>query len=292
MRPHKKYRITIEDESHLTEVATVRISALRMWAYAGVLFIITLLISGLMISFTPLRTLLPGYLKESQRSATEEGLLRLDSLTAAYEMNQAFIDNFLKVSDIDREPSDSSAVTPVSRELTSDSLMTATGAEQRFVSQMEERERFNISVLAPLAADGVSFSPLSDGGVFTKDSRTSEEGIVLLPGDESVLCAADGAVVALYFSPSDKGYVVAVQHNRGFLTTYTHLGSPLVGVGDNIAAGQVLALAPSPDARGKRYFKVRMWHNGLPIVPYDYLSSPEEETKTDTEKYESPRGKL
>lgn len=292
MRQHIKYKITLEDETHLSEVASARFTRLGLWSAATGIAAAALLAAGAIIAVSPLRNLLPGYLKESQRSATEEGLMRLDSLMEAFEINNAYIDNYLRVTNTDREPGDSAAVIPVSRELSSDSLMTASNAEQHFVSQMEERERFNISVLAPLAADGVIFSPVTADGIFSIESRMSEEGVVILPSDENIQCAADGSVIALYHSPTQHGYVIVVQHPRGFATSYSGVGSPLVGIGDNVNSGQIIALAPTPDSKGTRRFSVRMWHNGLAIIPYDYLGSPEHDTNAADESFEAPRGRL
>lgn len=262
-----------------------------MCVFAVVFAFICLAVSGLLIVFTPLRTLLPGYMKESQRSATEEGLLRLDSLMQAFEENEEYVRNYLAVTDIDRTPRDSAAVSPVSRELMSDSLNAPSALEQEFVSSMEERERFNISVLAPLAADGVSFSPVTTDGVFTSESRMSTVGKVAVPTDENVQCAADGAVIALYRSGVENGYVIIVQHNRGFVTAYGGTGTPLIGIGDQVNSGQIIALGPSPDKRGMRSFSVRMWHNGMALAPYDYLGDPGRRHGSLGESFEAPRGK-
>ncbi len=292
MRSPRKYRITIEDESHLTEVASGSFTRPALVGIGILILVVSIVLSGMLVVLTPLRTLLPGYLKESQRSATEEGLLRLDSLMQAYETNKAYIDNYLRVTDTERQPGDSAAVVPTRQELTSDSLMTATNEERRFVSQMEERERFNISVLAPLAADAILFSPVTNDGIFTTESRESEVGVVVVPPDESIRCAADGSVVALYHSTAEAGHVIVVQHNGGFITAYGGVGTPLVGIGDNVYSGQVIALSPSPDKHGARKFSVRMWHNGLSIVPYQYLGSGNGKPAMGSERFETPRGRL
>lgn len=292
MKNLTEYRITVEDESHLTQVASRRFTIPVILGIGTAFVVLCLVISGLIISLTPLSTLLPGYLEDSQRSATEEGLLRLDSLMSAYEVDRAFIENFLRVTDPTREPGDSAAVKMVSRELSADSLMPTTNEEREFVSQMEERERFNISVLAPLAADGMIFSPVCGDGIFTKESETSTEGTVIIPAGDNVHSAADGSVIALYYSAADRGYVLVTQHNRGFVTSYAHIGSPLVGVGDYVTAGQIVAFAPAPDSKGSRKVTVRMWHNGLPIIPFEYLGVPVPSAMQSAMPYEAPRGRL
>lgn len=284
MKSKKRYRIRIEDEAHLTSIADFSISRRGVIPVAVGLFLVMLIIAGGIIMLSPLKSLLPGYMKQSERAASEDNLMRLDSIRSIYEQNQAYIDNFLRISDIDRQPGDSASVSSVLNELTPDSLMPHTARERKFVKAMEERERFNISVLAPLAADGILFSPVSDNGIFRTTSRNSETGIVLLFDSSPIQSAADGTVMAAYYSPSEHGYVVVVQHSRGFTSRYSGLGSPLVAEGDMVSSGQIIAMAPDADSKGERTLSIRMWHNGLPVIPYEYLGDP-----TGTETQESQK---
>lgn len=286
----KKIRIRIDDEAHLVSLADVSLSR---WTLVPAIFgatAVLLLIAAAIIMLTPLKTLMPGYMKQEQRSATELNLLRLDSLRAVYETNQRYIDNFLHITDIDRTPSDSASITVNTRELTPDSLLPPSDRERKFTEAMEERERFNISVLAPLAADGMLFSPVSDTGIFTAASKDAETGEVVVPPEGTVRAMADGCVLASYYSPAEKGYVVVLQHPRGFASRYSGLSSPLVSAGDLVNAAQILALPPAPDRSGKRVFKVMMWHNGLPVIPYKYIGNYSSESEESS--FEAPRGRL
>lgn len=291
MKFRKRYRLQLEDEAYLRTVVETEFSAAALWTVVAGAVVLFLLLAGLIIFVTPLRTLLPGYMKESQRAATEENLLRLDSLQEAYRQKQEYIDNFLRVIDSDRLPTDSLSVSRQSLEMTGDSLMTSSERERRFVSDMAKRERYNISVLAPLAADGIMFNPVNSEGVFTSDSRDSEEGKVLLGVDAAIQSPADGSVLAVYYSAADRGYAILVQHQRGFVSAVARTGTPLVGTGDEVSAGQMIALPPTPDSHGRRYVTVRMWHNGLPIAPYKYIGNPAVNSLP-KESYEAPRGKF
>lgn len=291
MKRHPKYRIRIEDESRLEDLADITLSPLSLWTAVVVALIVLIMISGAIVMVTPLRTLLPGYMKQSERSATEDNILRLDSIFGAYAQNQDYLDNILKAFDTDRTPTaDSLVMTANLREMSPDSLLPPSPLERKFVNAMEERERFNISVLAPLAADGMMFSPLSDSGIFSASSRTEEKGNVILPPDESVKSVADGSILASYYSAAEGGYVVIIQHAKGFVTRIARLGSPMVSAGDAVLAGQMLALGPNPDGKGRRYIEVMIWHNGLPLIPYDYIGNPESTIVKDA-PFEAPRGK-
>lgn len=290
MRRHPKYRIHIENESRLETLFDVSVSSAVLWSAVVGIAAVAIFLGGVIVMITPLRTLLPGYLKQSERSATEDNILRLDSILNIYEQDRAYLDNVLRVFDTGRIPVDSAEMTGNARELTTDSLLPSSPIERKFIDAMEERERFNISVLAPLAADGMIFSPLAEAAVFTTPSRSDEKGIVSIPSDEAVRNVADGSVLASYYSAGERGYVVIVQHAKGFVTRISHLGSPMVTAGDAVQAGQILAMAPMPDAKGQRYVEVMMWHNGLPLIPYEYIGGAI--TAEASRPFEAPRGKF
>lgn len=284
-----RYRVRIEDESYLV---TIFDRSLGRWGIAAISFGLAaamLVLAAALLMLTPLHTLLPGYMKEEQRSASEDNLLRLDSLRSVYEANQAYIDNFLRIYDTDRVPGDSAAVKALNVELTPDSLLPPSAAEKRFAGIMEERERYNISVLAPLAADGMMFSPVCDSGVFTAATKNEEQADILIPADGAVHAVADGSVLASYHSLADNGYVVLVQHPRGFASRYSSVGTPFVSAGDQVISGQVLAAPPPPDAGGKRMINLMIWHNGLPVIPFKYVGGESHDVEDTT--FDAPRGK-
>lgn len=280
IKRHPRYRIKIEDESRLTTIFEVilRPRGLVLVVLAGAAGFVVL--GALLVMVTPLRSLLPGYLKQSERSATEVGILRLDSIATAYEQNQRFFASVMRVLDTDRVPNDTAGLAVSPDKLSADSLMATSSAERAFVDAMKERERFNISVLAPLAADGMIFAPVSPNAVFLAQSRGDTEAEILLPADEPVRSVADGAVLASYYSPADGGYVVIVQHPKGFVSRLSRLGRPLVAAGDQVNSGQVVALPPPPDRRSQRRLRVMMWHNGVPLVPFDYIGNTVPAVKT------------
>ena len=289
MRKVRKYRFLIEDESHLRTITEISASPRSILLWVGVVVLLLFILAGGIIMVTPLRRLLPGYLNNSERVATEENLLRLDSLQAAYLENQAFIDNFLRVADTGRQPTDSTAAAEQALQVAVDSLLPAGDRERKFLSAMEARERYNLSVLAPLDADGIMFSPASPDGTFTADSRESQTGVVIVPANSPVQAVADGNAVSVHYSVSDSGYEVILQHERGFLSSYSGVGKPLVAPGDAVTAGEAIAMTPAADRHGVRRLYLRMWHDALPIVPYEYTGS--QITSAPATGYESRRGK-
>lgn len=294
-RKRGKIRIRIENESNLSSIVDTRFSRRNLIGLSFFILFFSILFGIVLVLFTPIHTILPGYLKENQRSATEENLMRLDSLTNVYETNQQYINNYLRIIDTDRPAIDSSALIADTVPPSNDSLIAPSRREREFVAKMEEQERFNISVLAPLAANSLVFSDISDTGIFSSKSKESETGEVLLPGDASITSIADGTVLDAFYSNAEKGYVIIIQHPKGFASKYSSLGKPFVMAGEDVSTGQIIAAPPLADRTGKRTIYIRMWHNGLPLIPYKFIHERENANRVSSfgaeNSFEAPRGK-
>lgn len=275
MKGKQVYRITIENESRLEKRGSLRLTAPVIAALTISMTALFLLIAGFIIYLTPLRHLLPGYMREGERGATEESFLRLDSLNQAYERNELFLRNIREVLNTDRKPADSTNVSaPARRMANSDSLAEMSGPERKFLNYMRERERYSISIAAPLAAEGMIFNDVSPGNVVTEESRKSETAHIILPRGTPVASIADGTVIDLYPNLRDGGgYTMVIQHAKGFLSSYSRLTSPTVTSGTRVDAGETIALQTTGNGLRSSEIILRMWHDGTPLVPNEYLPS-------------------
>lgn len=268
MNLKRRYKLTIEDESHLRTVWEKNIPYIYIWLFAVMAAV--LLGSAVWLGVITYRNSRYGTMSEANRIASERTAMRIDSINRVLSTNQAWINNFLNVTDISRTPADSVRHTAIAGAYNPDSLPDASEVEKRFVSDAAERERFNISVLAPLDADGMTFSPVAAQQVISTETRRENQAVVLLLSESPVQAIADGTVLAIYSVPGH-GNTLLVQHGRGFVSSISHAGQPLVNVGDAVNVGQPLAFAPAPDARNARWVTLRIWHNGTSLIPYDII---------------------
>lgn len=274
MSRFRRFSISFEDEAHLKTIWARSFSSPILAAILFIIICIAVLLGAILVMVTPLQRLLPGYLKDDQRTETQLQILRADSINEVIARNQAWMDNVLRITDTNRNPdSDSLNYTLRTARYNPDSLPDATPIESRFVVAMDEREKFNISVLAPLDAEGMIFSPVTPNAIFSPESIELTTGTILLPDDAPIQAIADGNVVATFLSPSANGYSVVIQHSRGFTSLISHLGPPLVNSGDMVNAGQAIAFPPKFDAKGRRWVNIRIWHNATPIIPAEILST-------------------
>ncbi len=263
-----RFKFTIEDESTLENKLQVSAPILR-WSLIGVAAIIVFMALGAIVIFlSPMRSHLPGYLKESERTATQEQLMRLDSLQMILFNNERYLENLSQVLNPSLKTRDSIPSAPAS----SDSLFPLSAEESRFVSLIREREKYNVAVIAPLAAESMMFNPVNDECVITAATKRDNKAEIILPKGSSISAIADGRVISVSQSIREGGgSAVIIQHPKGFLSRYSRLGSVIVEAGDEVAGGQIIAIQNVGNARKEERIFVELWHNGSPLAPYDYI---------------------
>lgn len=269
MKVKRRFRITLDDESHLEQVFSLHLTPWRMVMAGGAVLLCMCVLGVLLVSVTPLRRLLPGHLRAEQRIATEMSIHRLDSLTAVYAENKAFLENLTAVLDIERAPIDSLLTGSLSVQLSPDSLLGTSREEARFVAGMREREKFNLNVMNPVGADGVMFHNVNDNARISDRDRVSTSPEVILPARAPMATVADGTVLGVYAEGVRGGYRVLIQHAKGFVTSYRGMGSVIVSGGDAVKGGQIVGFSPQGSLRRPVY--MQMWHDGVSIPPAEYL---------------------
>ncbi len=270
-RRPKIFRLSLEDETRLQTVASHSFSGPALACIIAGVAVSLMALGALLMAFTPLRSFIPGYFRESEREATQDAIMKLDSLQAAYNRNALFLANIHSVLDTDRQPSDSLAFTRTTAVFTADSLLPRSAEESKFAAMMQEREKFNIGVLASMAAEGMLMYPVCDEGVATKDSRNAYTVKINVPLRSSIMAIADGVVIAVYYDPALRANVLLTQHDNGFVSRLSGVGKFLVGQGDPVKGGEIISESPYPKAGNPSIIEISLWHNGSPVKPYEYI---------------------
>lgn len=269
LKTKSRFRLSFLNENTFNEVWTIRFTRTKV-----VIAIISIIIAigcviATIIVISPVRTLLPGYLKENQRRENILNNIKLDSLTIKVGINDNYINNvknILASSDISK---DSSTVNPITDAYT-DSLLQASEAERNFIRQFEEKEKFNLRVLSPMVAAGLTFfSPAS----MSRPIQDSESGLttvnIPVPPGSPVTAVHAGTVVDSYLSPLD-GYVIIIQHPKGFVSRYSGLPSSIVQKGEKVSTGSAISLVRSSNDKNS-VMTFELWNNGTPLNPWKYI---------------------
>lgn len=268
-----KYRLSIVNENTLEEVFSLYVSKLNGLSVLFTLLALLFALTALVMVFTPLRNYLPGYMSNQLRSAIVENALQADSLEQVAEKQRLYILNIQDIL-VGRINSDSVYSIDSLTEMRADELMSATERETEFREKYETSERYNLTAPQLSAGAGGQEYYRPTRGIlsssFNADNHHFGVDIAANP-NESVLAAKEGTVIWSTYS-MQTGYVIALQHSKGLVTVYKHCGSLLKQQGQQVKAGEAIALVGNTGVESTGpHLHFEMWHNGQAIDPEKYI---------------------
>lgn len=272
----RKYRLTIHNENKLKNVLGFYISPL--WVIMS-LFISFMLVAGvlyLVIIFTPVGRMLPGYMDEGIKDKIVTNNLRVDSLMHEIEKQDIYLANIRSImsGDITLDSLKNSLM-PVSQ----DSIdIETTELESRFVKSWEERERYNLtSQAASVAAlqELNLFRPTKGEIIKSFDPSNEHYGVDIAEiAGENIVSIHDGIVVFSDYTAND-GYTIVLQHRENLISIYRNCYRLLKQVGDKVYGGEVIGTlsngAGEEDEKEKKFLHLELWHRSKPLDPNIYI---------------------
>ncbi|WP_213304445.1 peptidoglycan DD-metalloendopeptidase family protein [Paraburkholderia sacchari] len=141
---------------------------------------------------------------------------------------------------------------------------TASAEDGRQVAAEVKRHARSVALVWP--ARGKVVEPFEQG---------TTRGIEIAgKAGDPVIAAADGKVMYAGTGLNEYGSLIIVQHNKDFLTAYSHNRRLLVRTGDVVRQGQQIAeMGSEKNDRVAVMFEVR--RDGKPVDPMPYLPSPQ-----------------
>lgn len=272
-KTQKRFRLSFINENTFNEVWTIKMSQTKVIISVIALIIAVGCIVSTIIVFTPIRTLLPGYLKVSQRQENIINSMRLDSLSNQVDVNNAYLKN---INDILTDNIDTALTTTINDSVAKiipiDSIIDASNAERQFIQQFEEQEQFNLSVLAPIAAEGMIFyTPIPNATINDGDANTPYTLYITAPALSPVSTIYNGTIIDKYYTPAS-GNVVIIQHPNDFISKYSGISETFISKGDKVNTGQRIGIITSNSKSDNSPTTFELWHKGTPLSPLDYIA--------------------
>jgi len=280
-RLRNKYRLVIMNDETLEERVTFRLSRLNVFVVLGTLTIILIILTSILIAFTPLREYIPGYTNVGLQKKLYELQIKTDSIENGLEKRNRFIQNMKDVMN----GKDLSTDVPLSKDTLhkynniklkkspEDSLLRAEVESQgkynlyRFGNSENERQK-NESIGKVLF-----FVPLK--GVITNEFNPSQNhyGIdIVSKQNEAIKCVLDGTVILSNWT-LETGYTIAIQHQQNIVSVYKHNSALLKKEGEFVKAGDPIAIiGQTGELTTGPHLHFELWSDGNPVNPKDYIN--------------------
>lgn len=269
-----KYRITIENEATLEKRFSFTSNII---IFLGLGLLILIIMGGIVIVLlcaTPLKGTLPGHLKESERTATEAQHQRLDSLIQVYQQNKAYLSGLLSAL---QPPETDTLKIKEGREtniLFPDTLLPTSPEEKKFLEEIRERDKYNISLSALSDAEALMFENINPSAVFVTDKEDELKAELIIPTGAAVDAVAEGKIISTGISAAEpQFYEVIIQHPKGFISKTGRLSSLMVKPGSRVTGGQAIGLTSSKSGKSRNIVTFELWKDGNPLPPMKFLHS-------------------
>jgi murein DD-endopeptidase MepM/ murein hydrolase activator NlpD len=268
-----KYRFVVLNEDTFEERFSFKLNRLNAFVFGGLFSIILIVLTILLILFTPLKEYIQGYSSVELQKETSDLVYKVDSLNQALSVNNLYIENIQQVlkGEIKRVSFNKDSVL---KQLQIDKIDFAPSSiDSAFREEVEQQDRFSVFDQATKSDDIVFTSPVK--GDITENYNTEEKHFAIdiaVDKDTPVKAVADGAVVFSGFT-SDTGYVIVLEHSQGFISVYKHNASIYKNQGELVRSGEVIASAGSTGTFSTGpHLHFELWNDGYPVNPSNYIS--------------------
>ena len=278
----RKHRFVVMDTETFKEKFSFQLSGINLFVTIGVTTIVLILLTTILIAFTPLREWIPGYTNTAAVEQTYANAKKLDSLQVQLENQEWLIATMQavlrgeKLGEVPTVDSNTTLqqLTAVYRRSREDSLLRAEVEREDNRYQVKTTATATAVATAaevPSAITHLFFTPLK-GNILTPYSR--EHYGVDIAGDAGhAVCAAYSGTVVFASFTAEAGHVLTIQHPGNVVTVYKNCGSLLMRQGDAVRAGEPVAYVGNSGRRELGpYLHFEIWVGGAAVNPEEYIS--------------------
>ena len=283
-----KHRFVVMDTDTFKEKFSFQLSGINLFVTVGITVIVLIVLTTVLIAFTPLREYIPGYTDTEMIEQTYANAKKIDSLERAVADQewvlatmQALMRGEALGAQADSMMADSTSTLAVVagayRRSREDSLLRleVESEDSRYQVKDAVRQAAGTATAVDMqpTMTHLFFAPVKGNIVRPYSNAMRHYGVDIAAASESPVNAAySGTVVSAGFTAED-GHVIALQHPAGVITVYRNNSALLKHQGDAVRAGEPIAfVGTGTTTELGPHLHLEVWVNGTPVNPEEYIS--------------------
>ena len=278
----EKRRVVVLDEDSFEEkrnFTTSKFSLLVFFLFSVIMFSILFF---LLISYSSIKTFVPGYPSVSAQKELIDKNIELDQklndLIIKTNKEEQYITNIQKILNGDT-PIDRDSSEKVFKSQNINTSNELSFSEKTIREKVDKREKYDIDVIpgGALTKDVLPelllFPPLVGEITNKMNISAGHFGVdIIAPKNEAVVAILKGTIVYQNWSPND-GHVVHIQHKNNLLSIYKHSSEVLKKIGDYVDAGEPISIVGNSGEHSTGpHLHFELWHNGYPMDPEKFIN--------------------
>ena len=267
----KSYRLAVMEEDSYQEKFALSLSKRNIFLITSSVAFIIILITTLLIFYTPIREYIPGYDTSKLRIQAVENLEKLDSLMISLKQNEQFVEAFSRtlLGEEFKSQYEDSQLKAV--DLTD--LAVNINIEDSILRKIVEVEdRFNIIEKDETLITPNLVSPAN--GLISEgfDYGKQHYGVDIVLKERTPIKAVYDGIVLFSEWTLNYGYTVVIFHKNELISTYKHNESVKVKTGDFVQTGEVIALSGNTgELTSGPHLHLELWDLQGPLNPEDLI---------------------
>ena len=267
----KSYRLAVMEEDSYQEKFALSLSKRNIFLITSSVAFIIILITTLLIFYTPIREYIPGYDTSKLRIQAVENLEKLDSLMISLKQNEQFVEAFSRTllgEEFKSQYEDSQLKAVDLTELAvniniEDSILRKiVEVEDRFNIIEKDETLITPNLVSP--ANGL----ISEGFDYSKQHY----GVDIVLKERTPIKAVYDGIVLFSEWTLNYGYTVVIFHKNELISTYKHNESVKVKTGDFVQTGEVIALSGNTgELTSGPHLHLELWDLQGPLNPEDLI---------------------
>ena len=267
----KNYRLALVEADSYQEKFALNLSKRNIFLATFSVAFIIIVITTLLIFYTPIREYIPGYDPSKLRVQAVQNLEKLDSLMNSLEQNEQFIEAF--VMTINGEEAGNQYEDSQIKEVDFTDLEVNINIEDSILRKIVQAEdRFNIiETEKPLISQNL-ISPAS--GIISEGFDFSKQhyGVDIVLKEKTPIKAVYDGIVLFSEWTLNYGYTIVIFHKNELISTYKHNYSVKVKTGDLVQTGEVIALSGNTgELTSGPHLHLELWDLQGPLNPEDLI---------------------
>jgi len=268
------YRLIIYNDSTIQTVFSIKLTPIKVLTLGSLGAILLILLTTVIIAYTPLRENIPGYPSAKVRQQILHNYILVDSLENEINVRDNY---FLKIKTIfqGETPVDETANTNTELKVAAPKFKSY-NADSIFKDKLLE-EKSNLSLQQnskrlPSIANIHFFTPLR-GLITNKFNPKTDHLAVDIVGKQNARISnvLDGTVIFAGWT-MDTCYSIFIQHENNIISVYKHNAELLKTIGEKVKSGDVIAImGNSGELTTGPHLHFELWHNGTALDPETYI---------------------
>ena len=269
-----KYRLVVLNEDTFEERFAIKLTRLNVFFLSSLAAIILVILTTLLIVFTPLREYIPGYSSTALQKQALDLDSKTDSLLKSINMNDAYI-NSLKSGlrgEVSAVVINKDSIFKAAQADTDVLELNPSKADSLLREKVRNEDKYNLFESATSVKDFVFFPPVN--GSISSGFEPNEKHFavdIVVPTNTPVKATSDGRVLFASWT-SDAGYVIIIDHGDELVSVYKHNSSLTKSQGDFVRSREVIAISgASGELSTGPHLHFELWSNGTTLNPNNFI---------------------